>query len=128
MDLSELLAKHDQGDLLRGIAEAVLQLIMEADVDGLMGADHSPACRSTGRWDHATVVDITLDHGMLTNTTELDLLAGANLLAVEGPSGWELLKAREADSWEGFEVPLGEEVEGYNVTIHATPGGPPRAA
>lgn len=29
MDLSELLAKHDQGDFLRGIAEAVLQLIME---------------------------------------------------------------------------------------------------
>ena len=38
MDLSELLAKHDQGDLLRSIAEAVLQLIMEADVDGLIGA------------------------------------------------------------------------------------------
>ena len=38
MDLSELLAKHDQGDFLRGIAEAVLQLIMESDVDGLIGA------------------------------------------------------------------------------------------
>ena len=38
MDLSELLQKHDQGDLLRGIAEAVLQLIMEADVNGLIGA------------------------------------------------------------------------------------------
>jgi putative transposase len=38
MDLSELLAKHDQGELLRSIAEAVLQLIMEADVDGLLGA------------------------------------------------------------------------------------------
>ena len=36
MDLSELLAKHDKGDLLRGIAEAVLQLIMESDVDGLI--------------------------------------------------------------------------------------------
>ena len=38
MDLSELLAKHDQGDFLRTIAEAVLQLIMESDVDGLIGA------------------------------------------------------------------------------------------
>lgn len=38
MDLSELLQKHDQGDLLRSIAEAALQLIMEADVDGLIGA------------------------------------------------------------------------------------------
>ena len=38
MDLSELLAKHDQGDFLRAIAEAVLQLLMEADVEGLIGA------------------------------------------------------------------------------------------
>jgi transposase-like protein len=38
MDLSELLAKHDQGDFLRGIAEAVLQLIMETDLEGLIGA------------------------------------------------------------------------------------------
>ena len=38
IDLSELMAKHDQGDLLRSIAEAVLQMIMEADVDGLIGA------------------------------------------------------------------------------------------
>ncbi len=37
MDLSELLSKHDQGDFLRTIAEAVLQLIMETDVEGLIG-------------------------------------------------------------------------------------------
>jgi len=38
MDLSELMAKHDQGDFLRSLAEAVLQLIMETDVEGLIGA------------------------------------------------------------------------------------------
>jgi putative transposase len=38
MDLSELLAKYDQGDFLRGISEAVLELIMETDVEGLIGA------------------------------------------------------------------------------------------
>lgn len=38
MDLTELLHKHDQGDLLRSIAEAVLQLMMESDGDGLIGA------------------------------------------------------------------------------------------
>lgn len=38
MDLTELLQKHDQGDLLRSIAEAVLQLMMESDVHGLIGA------------------------------------------------------------------------------------------
>lgn len=38
MDLSELLAKRDQGDFLRSIAEAAHQLIGEADVEGLIGA------------------------------------------------------------------------------------------
>ena len=32
MPLAELLAKHDEGDFLRAVAEAALQLIMEADV------------------------------------------------------------------------------------------------
>ena len=36
MDLSGFLQKHDEGDLLRGIADAVLQLIIEADVNGLI--------------------------------------------------------------------------------------------
>lgn len=38
MDLSELRQKHDQGDFLRAVAEAVLQLVMEADVEGVIGA------------------------------------------------------------------------------------------
>ena len=38
MDLSELLAKHHQGDFLLSITEVVLQLIMEADVEGIIGA------------------------------------------------------------------------------------------
>ena len=38
MDLSELLAKHHQGDFLPTIADPMLQLIMEADVEGLIGA------------------------------------------------------------------------------------------
>lgn len=32
-------------------------------------------------------------------------------------------RAPEADSWEGFEVPLGEEVESYAVTILASHAG-----
>ena len=33
--LSELLQKSGEGDFLRAVAEAVLQLLMEADVEGL---------------------------------------------------------------------------------------------
>ena len=38
MPLADLVAKHDDGDFLRAVAESVLQLIMEADVDGVIGA------------------------------------------------------------------------------------------
>jgi putative transposase len=36
--LSDLLEKAGEGDFLRAVAEAVLQLLMEADVEGLIGA------------------------------------------------------------------------------------------
>src|ERR1700738_5405207 len=36
--LAELLEKSGDGDFLRAVAEAVLQLLMDADVEGLIGA------------------------------------------------------------------------------------------
>src|SRR4029079_12494132 len=36
--LAELMEKAGEGDFLRTVAEAVLQMLMEADVDGLIGA------------------------------------------------------------------------------------------
>jgi len=38
LPLIELLQKQDDGDFLRAVAEAVLQLLMEHDVEGLIGA------------------------------------------------------------------------------------------
>src|SRR3954464_7639616 len=38
LPLAELLEKAGDGDFLRSVAEAVLQLLMEADVEGLIGA------------------------------------------------------------------------------------------
>ncbi len=38
LPLAELLQKAGGGDFLRAVAEAVLQLLMEADVEGLIGA------------------------------------------------------------------------------------------
>ena len=38
MNLAELLEKHDEGDFLRAVAETVLQLMMETDVEGVIGA------------------------------------------------------------------------------------------
>lgn len=50
MDLSELLAKQDVGDFLRSVAEAVLQLIMEADVEGLIGASKHERSNDRATW------------------------------------------------------------------------------
>jgi hypothetical protein len=41
LPLIELLQKQDDGDFLRTVAEAVLQLLMEHDVEGLVGAGRS---------------------------------------------------------------------------------------
>ena len=38
MALVELLQKSGEADFLRAVAEAVLQILMEADVDGVIGA------------------------------------------------------------------------------------------
>ena len=40
MPLNELLQKHDEGDFLRAVTEAVLQTLMEHDLEGMIGAGH----------------------------------------------------------------------------------------
>ena len=57
LPLSELLEKAGDGDFLRSVAEAVLQLLMETDVEGLIGAGRMsavasgrPGATATGSW------------------------------------------------------------------------------
>ena len=50
MDLSEFLAKQDGGDFLGSVAEGVLQLIMEADVEGLIGAGRHERSNDRATW------------------------------------------------------------------------------
>ena len=50
LPLAELLQKAGDGDFLRAVAEAVLQLLMESDVEGLIGAGRHG--RSTERLNH----------------------------------------------------------------------------
>lgn len=60
MDLVELLQKHDQGDFLRSVAEAVLQMIMEADVEGVIGAGRHERAENRTTWRNG-YRDRTLD-------------------------------------------------------------------
>src|SRR6202035_5515321 len=50
MALAELLQKSGDGNFLRAVAEAVLQILMEADVEGLIGAGRRE--RSTERLNY----------------------------------------------------------------------------
>jgi hypothetical protein len=44
LPLAELLAKAGDGDFLCSVAEAVVQLLMETDVEGLIGAGRHERC------------------------------------------------------------------------------------
>src|SRR3712207_3633108 len=60
LPLAELLQKAGEGDFLRSVAEAVLQLLMEADAEGLIGAGRHE--RSTDRLNYRNGYrDRTLD-------------------------------------------------------------------
>ncbi len=50
LELSGLLAKQDGGDFLRSVAGAVLQLVMEADVEGLIGASKHERSTERATW------------------------------------------------------------------------------
>ncbi len=50
MNLAELLEKHDEGDFLRAVAEAVLQLLMETDVEGVIGAGRHERADGRTTW------------------------------------------------------------------------------
>ncbi len=50
-----------------------------------------------GRWDRANRLTVTLDHGQLSSVTELALLGGANVAAIQNADGeWEVIQFRAA--------------------------------
>ena len=50
LPLNELLQKAGDGDFLRAVAESVLQLLMEADVEGLIGAGRHERAAERMTW------------------------------------------------------------------------------
>ncbi len=68
LPLAELLAKAGDGDFLRSVAEAVLQMLMEADVEGLIGAG-----RDERQGDRATYRNGYRDRALDTRLGSLQL-------------------------------------------------------
>jgi transposase-like protein len=85
LPIAELLAKSGDDDLLRSVAEAVLQIIMEADVEGLIGAGRHE--RSEGR--------TTWRNGYRDRTLETRL----------GPLNLKVPKLRQGSYFPGFLEP-----------------------
>jgi hypothetical protein len=56
MALAELLQKSGDGNFLRSVAEAVLQILMEADVEGLIGAGRHE--RTGDRLNYRNAMDL----------------------------------------------------------------------
>ena len=52
--VAELLEKAGDGDFLRAVAEAVLQLLMESDVEGMIGAGRYERSGERTTWRNGT--------------------------------------------------------------------------
>src|SRR6187549_2116347 len=76
LPLAELLQKANDGDFLRAVAEAVLQLLMESDVEGMIGAGRYERSGERTTWRNG-YRDRTLD-------TRLGSLAAAHPEAAAG--------------------------------------------
>ena len=62
LPLAELLAKAGDGDFLRSVAEAVVQLLMETDVEGVIGAGrHERSSDRTTIWYYGYEATILVD-------------------------------------------------------------------
>jgi hypothetical protein len=83
LPLAELLAKAGDGDFLRGVAEAVVQLLMETDVEGVIGAGRHERTgdRTTYRNGYR---DRTLDTPRHPSAAHSEAAAGQLLSALPG--------------------------------------------
>jgi putative transposase len=71
--LNELLQKAGDGDFLRAVAESVLQLLMEADVEALIGARRHERAADRLNWRDG-YRDRTLDRGLARSISKIPKL------------------------------------------------------
>ncbi len=53
-------------------------------------------------WDDGNVVGVTVSRGTLSSATEAAVLSGANMAAIQGPNGWELIQFTTATLVSGL--------------------------
>jgi hypothetical protein len=66
-----------------------------------------------GRWDDGNVTRIRFDFGSLSSRTALEVLSGANLMAIERPGeGWEIVSAKSATLVAGGAIEVRDLLRG----------------
>lgn len=95
--IEELAAKGGQPDFLRTIAENVLQLIMEADVDGLIGAGRHERSSERATWRNGyrdrsldTRVGVGTQNGPRYTLRFCRAFDGAHLAKRSERGGWRI--------------------------------------
>ena len=98
MRLIELLKKHDEGDFLRAVTEAVLQILMEHDVEGVISAGRYE--RGEGRQTYRIGYR---DRALKTRLRALNLRAGSYFPGLLEPRGTpeKALVAVIQEAWIG---------------------------
>ena len=107
LPLAELMAKSGDTDFLRVVAESVLQLLMEADVDGVIGA---------GRFERSSDRQ-TWRNGYRDRTLETRL----------GPLNLKIPKLRTGSYFPGFLEPRKTVEKALVSVIRGRPGSPASA-
>ena len=113
LPLAELLAKDGDQDFLRTVAESVLQLIMEADVEGLIGAGRFERSAERATWRNG--------HRERSLETRLGtLLSSAPALGEERYDGiFHLASAVSAECEMDFELGLRSNLDSTRALLDA---------
>src|SRR5205085_5069640 len=98
--LAELLEKAGEGDFLRAVAEAVLQLLMESDVEGMIGA---------GRYERSGE-RTTWRNGYRERTLDTRLGAGIGFVSFTLCDGVVATRAPRPTNHRGTEVTMAQNI------------------
>lgn len=80
------------------------------------------------RWDRGNTLTLELYTGALETVTDAEVLEGANLLALETSTGWELLQFRDAEYLETGNWRISHFLRGRFGTISEIPADIPAGA
>jgi transposase-like protein len=116
LPLAELLAKAGDGDFLRGVAEVVLRMLMEADAEGLIGA---------GRYERQgdRIVSVAAIIAVAVNTEGRREIVGLHIGPSEAETLWStFLESLVRRGLRGVKLVISDAHEGLKAAIRRVMG------